>query len=78
MVGILGEDYFAYSYLTDGGGVRFRKAINRRTIDNLLIQDYINYKAEDKNTPLNKMLSLFLEGKLNELSRIENKNVNVR
>ena len=36
-------DYLAYNYITDGGGVRFRSAINKRRVDGLLVQDYINY-----------------------------------
>ena len=68
-------DYLAYSYITEGGGVRFRESINRRVIEGVTFQDYINYKPEDKNTPLVEMLGLFNEGKLIELSRIENKNI---
>ncbi len=69
-------DYFAYSYLTDGGGVRFREAINRRKAGGLLIQDYVNYRA-DKGTPLVSLPGLFDGGKLEELSRIENTKVKV-
>ena len=68
-------DYLAYSYITDGGGVRFRESFNRREIDKIIFQDYINYKPEDKNTPLSEVLDLFNQGKLIELSRIENVNV---
>lgn len=67
-------DYLAYTYLTDGGGVRFREAYNRRNIDGLITQDYVNYKAE-KGTELRKLPELFEAGQLEELSRIENKNV---
>jgi len=69
-------DFFAYSYITDGGGVRFREAINRRKAGGLLIQDYINYKSE-KSTPLNALPDLLNQGKLEELSRIENTKVKV-
>ncbi len=70
-------DFFAYSYLTEGGGVRFREAINRRKIEGFVVQDYINYEAE-KGTALNALPGLFEEGKLRELSRIENTNVSIR
>lgn len=69
-------DFFAYSYLTDGGGARFREAINRRKASGLLVQDYINYKVE-KGTPLKDLPDLFNQGKLEELSRIENTKVKV-
>lgn len=39
-------DYFAYRYHRDGGGTRFRRAINRREVGGLLIQDFENYRAE--------------------------------
>ena len=69
-------DFMAYSYLTDGGGVRFREAINRREIKGLLIQDYVNHAAE-KSTPLETLPKLFEEGKLENLSMIINENVRV-
>jgi len=69
-------DFFAYSYIRDGGGVRFREAINRRKAGGLLVQDYVNYKAE-KSTPLMNLPDLFHQGKLKELSKIENTKVKV-
>ncbi len=70
-------DYIAYNYITDGGGVRLRKAINRRTIEGLVFQDYINFKPDDKSTPLDQLDDLYIEGKLIELSRIESENIKV-
>jgi hypothetical protein len=71
-------DYLAYSYHTDGGGVRFREAINQQKVGGILWQDYINYKAVDeKGTALSQLMPLFKEGKLVELSRIELKNIQV-
>lgn len=69
-------DYFAYSYVTNGGGVRFREAINRRKAEGFLVQDYINYKAK-KGTSLKSLPELFNQEKLEELSRIENTKVKV-
>lgn len=69
-------DYLAYSYKTDGGGSRFRSAYNRRVIDGIVFQDYINYKPlDEKNTPLEGLAALFEKGELEELSRIETENV---
>ena len=70
-------DFFAYSYITDGGGVRFREAINTKRVDGIIFQDYINYQPKDKNTPLNEMATLFEADQLVELSKIENTNITV-
>ncbi len=69
-------DYFAYNYTVDGGGVRFREAINQRRIDSLLFQDYINYEVKI-GTPLESIPELFEAGKLKELSKIINENISV-
>ncbi|WP_149274669.1 DUF6503 family protein [Pareuzebyella sediminis] len=67
-------DYLAYSYETNGGGVRFRSAYKPRTIDGIRFQDYINYEAS-LGTPLHELSELFENGKLKELSRIETENI---
>ena len=71
-------DYFAYSYSTDGGGKRFRKAINPRTIDGWLFVDHINYEPKDLEVSLDNYDQYFEEGGMNELSRIENLNIGVK
>lgn len=68
-------DYLAYSYSTDGGGKRFREAINPRDVDGLHVVDYINYKPEDLSVAIEDYEQYFEQGGLQELSRIENKNV---
>lgn len=67
-------DYLAYKYETNDGGVRFRSSYNRRTIDGIIFQDYINYKAPI-GTPLTELPSFLEKGKLEELSRIETENI---
>ena len=67
-------DYLAYEYLTDAGGIRFRVAINRRTIAGVLFQDYENYKAP-KNTPLDDLPKMYEKGELELLSRIANDSI---
>lgn len=69
-------DFLAYQYFTEGGGVRFREAINRREIKGLLIQDYVNHKAP-VGTPLEKLPELFESGQLENLSLIINEDVRV-
>ncbi len=71
-------DYLAYNYLTDGGGVRFREAFDREKIKNITFQNYINYKPESKETPLQDLPALFENGQLQELSRIINEDIVVR
>jgi len=63
-------DYFAYRYQIDGGGTRFREAINPRIINGVRIQDYINYKYQDLNIPIEQYTALFEKGKLSKLSEI--------
>lgn len=67
-------DYLAYNYKVNGGGVRFRTAYNKRIVDGVLFQDYVNYKAE-VGTPLSDLPALYVGGKLKELSRIDTEDV---
>lgn len=69
-------DYMAYSYQTEGGGVRFREAYNRSRRNGILFQDYINYEVPT-GTPLAKIPAMYEAGQLQELSRIVNKNIQV-
>lgn len=71
-------DFLAYSYLTDGGGIRFRKAINKRKIQGVLFQDYENYKPNDKKTSLDELPSMYEDGQLELLSKIENTHITVK
>ncbi len=68
-------DYLAYKYQTDEGGSRFRKAINPRTINGIYFADYINYEGPYPVESINDFDELFEQGALNELSRIELRNI---
>ena len=70
-------DYMAYSYSTDGGGKRFRKAINERKVNGWLVKDYINFEPKDLDVPLDDYDQYFADGGMKELSRIENVNIKV-
>lgn len=70
-------DFLAYNYKTDGGGVRFREAYDREKIGGIVFQNYVNYKPASKATPLEELPVLFDQGKLKELSRIVNENIEV-
>ncbi len=71
-------DYFAYTYQTDGGGLRFREATNPRRVGGILFQDYNNYKPLDDRVSLEQLQLLFESGKLEKLSDITLQNVKVR
>lgn len=70
-------DYMAYNYETDGGGLRFREAINPRKVGSILFQDYVNYKPADETIPLKQIKALFTSGKLEKLSDIKLENITV-
>ncbi len=67
-------DYMAYNYQVNGGGVRFRKAFNPRTVAGIRFQDYENYKAP-VSTDLAQLPQLWEAGKLELLSTIETADV---
>lgn len=69
-------DYLAYSFQTNGGGLRFRKAYNERRIEDIHFVDYVNYKAT-KEMELESLAKRFEAGELKELSRIELENLMV-
>ncbi|MDO7173521.1 DUF6503 family protein [Mariniflexile sp. AS56] len=67
-------DYLAYNYKVNNGGVRFRSAYNKRVVDGVTFQDYINYEAE-LNTALKDLPALYEAGNLKELSKIDTEDV---
>ncbi len=69
-------DYLAYEFHVDGGGLRFRKAYNERYINGLRFVDYENYKYGREVAP-ELLDSLYQQGRLELLSKIELKNVEV-
>lgn len=71
-------DYLAYSYETEGGGLRFRKAVNPRRAEGIRFQDYINYKPKYENAVLDEMRSMFGADSLEILSEINLENLTVR
>ena len=73
-------DYLAYSYKENDGsqGFRFREAYNFRTVDGLRFADYDNYKPETSNVSFEALDELFKTKKLQLLSKIELKNIQVK
>ena len=71
-------EYLAYSYLTDGGGMRFREAYNERYINGIRFVDYNNYKPKNKDVDLFELDRLFENNELKLLSKIETENISVK
>ncbi len=70
-------DYLAYRYSRDGGGSRFRRAVNRREVGGLLVQDYENYAADPEPSDIAEYDRLYEEEALRLLSMVELEGVEV-
>ncbi len=70
-------DYLGYSFYVDGGGTRFRVAYNQRIVKGIRFVDYKNLKPKDAVSTIFSADSLYLNGGLELLSKIELKNVSV-
>jgi hypothetical protein len=71
-------DYLAYDFLIDGGGSRFRKAVNPRVINGVRFADYENYVADDLQQPglaIETYDRRFEAGTLRLLSEIKMENI---
>ena len=71
-------DYLAYNYTSEGGGIRFRKAINKKRVKGILFQDYQNFSPSNKFEPLDSLPQIYEDGLLPQISLIENKNIIVQ
>lgn len=70
-------DYLAYRYHTNGGGVRFRVAINQRAYKGLWVQDYDNYRPQNADVSLDSLAVFWERGALRKVSRIGQQEVRV-
>jgi len=71
-------DFIAYSYNTDGGGVRLREVTDVIEVGGIRFQNYLNLKPEDKNTRVEKIQDLYVSGDLELLSEIILENIEVK
>ncbi len=71
-------DYLAYEFHTNGGGLRFREAINEKTIDGIRFVDYKNYKPKSPDISLYDLEEAYKKGELKLLSKIELENIYVQ
>lgn len=70
--------YFGYHYKVEGGGIRFREAVNTREKGGIIFSDYINYKGPDGYKNVAGLAELFKNNKLKKLSDIKLENLEVR
>jgi hypothetical protein len=70
-------DYMAYSYHTDGGGVRMREVSTKSVVGGILFQNYLNLKPVSDKTALEEMQDLYTSGQLEKLSDIDLENIKV-
>lgn len=68
-------DYLAYRYHRDGGGTRFRRAVNRREVGGLLLQDYENYTGVPEVQDIAEYDRLMELGQLRLVSMVEMENL---
>ena len=69
--------YLAYSYHVNGGGMRFRKAVNERIINGIRIVDYINYKPTNASTKLENLDKAFENSELLKISEINLEDIQI-
>lgn len=70
-------DYLAYSYHTNGGGMRFRVLKEQCNRNGVRFVDYINYKPLDKGIKLVNIDRAFESNRLKKVSEIILENINV-
>ncbi|MDR7131375.1 hypothetical protein J2X69_003739 [Algoriphagus sp. 4150] len=70
-------DYMAYSYHTDGGGVRMREVSAVQEVGGIRFQNYLNFMPEDETVSVEKMQKLYESGELELLSEINLENIKV-
>ncbi len=70
-------DFIAYSYHTDGGGVRMREVSAVQEVGGIRFQNYLNLKPHNESVPVEKMQDLYEAGELELLSEINLENIKV-
>ena len=73
----LKPDYLAYEFHVNGGGMRFRKALNDRYVGGIRFVDYENYKPKAPKANVYKLDEQFQEGTLELLSKIALEDIQV-
>ena len=71
-------DYFGYYYKNDGGGIRFREAINRHKVGGITLSDYKNFKGPDGYDDVASLAAMYQDDDLELLSEIKLENLKIR
>lgn len=71
-------DYLAYSYHTNGGGMRFRELSEQCIKSGVRFVDYTNYKPLSKDISLENIDKAYEENKLKKVSEIILRNIEVK
>jgi hypothetical protein len=71
-------DFFGYSYVSDGGGIRFRESSQMQKKNGLTFSNYHNYKASGDFQDVSSLSMLFTKGELQKLSEINLENLEVK
>lgn len=71
-------DYLAYRFQTNGGGMRFRQAMNPRESGGIRFTDYRNYAPSDPSAEFDSIDQLFVQGQLKLVSEIALTNIEVK
>lgn len=70
-------DFLAYRFHVGDGGTRFRRAVNRREVGGILIQDYENWTLDPEMDDVAAYGEAFAAGRLELVSMVELENVKV-
>lgn len=70
-------EFIAYSYKTNGGGMRFREVKEQFTKEGIRFTNYNNYKPKDKSIHLINIDKAFENNQLEKVSEIVLKNIKV-
>lgn len=69
--------YLAYEFHVNGGGQRFRKAFNERTVNGIRFVDYQNFKSTQLNQSIQSIDALYQNESLELLSEIKLQEIKV-
>ena len=70
-------DYLAYTFVENGGGMRFRAKRFENKINDVVFQDYNNFKPTSNAMQINMLSSAYQKNKLEKVSEIIIKSVSV-
>jgi hypothetical protein len=70
-------DFLAYRFHVGEGGTRFRRAVNRREVGGILVQDYENWTLDPEVDDVAAYGDAFAAGRLRLVSLVELENVRV-